>query len=150
MTESFTAKPAKSLMCPSADSEMDNSVIFGIVTGTPSQPELVHLSQVKSIPAELLQLESPVKPTEIFRIAANCIEGDCQHFDGSQCRLIDRIVDNLPTVTDKLVPCPIRANCRWWHQQGKAACWRCPQVVRDNYHVSDRLLQAIDPAVYRD
>lgn len=141
---------SKSLLCPSADSEMENSVIFGIVTGTPEQPELVHLPQTKQIPPELLTLDSPVKPTEIFRIAATCIENDCQHFDGQQCRLIDRIVDGLPTVTASLPPCPIRANCRWWHQEGKDACFRCLQIVRDNFNVSEQLFQSIDTSVYQD
>jgi hypothetical protein len=150
MTGDRVSKPAKSLMCPSAEPEMDDSVIFGIVTGTPDRPELVHLPQTKQIPPELLTLESPVKPTEIFRIAATCIEHDCQHFDGKQCRLIGRIVDGLPTVTESLPPCPIRANCRWWHQEGKEACRRCLQVVRDNYNVSEQLFQAIDVSGYQN
>jgi hypothetical protein len=143
-------KQPKSLMCPSAEPDMDGSVIFGIVTGTPEQPELVHLPQTKQIPPELLTLASPVRPTEIFRIAAKCIENDCQHFDGTQCRLIDRIVDGLPTVTETLPPCPIRSTCRWWHQEGKEACRRCLQVVRDNYNVSEELFQAIDVSIYGD
>ncbi len=141
---------AKSLMCPSAEPEMDGSVIFGIVTGTPERPELVHLPQTKQIPPELLTLESPVKPTEIFRIAATCIERDCQHFDGTNCRLIGRIVDGLPTVTESLPACPIRAKCRWWQQEGKEACQRCLQVVRDNFNVSEQLFQAIDTSIYQD
>jgi hypothetical protein len=70
MTDKRKSKPPKSLLCPSAAPEMDGSVIFGIVVGTPEQPELVHLPQTKEIPPELLTLEFPVQPTEIFRIAA--------------------------------------------------------------------------------
>jgi hypothetical protein len=148
MTQSETIKSSKQLMCPSAEPDMDGSVIFGIVTGTPEQPQLVHLRETKQIPAELLALESPVKPTEIFRIAANCIEHNCQHFDGHNCRLSHRIVEGLPQVSKSLPPCPIRANCRWWHQDGKSACLRCLQVVRDNYTVSEELYQAVDPSIY--
>jgi hypothetical protein len=150
MTGNRVSKRSKSLMCPSAEPEMDGSLIFGIVTGTPEQPELVHLPQVKEIPPELLTLESPVKPTEIFRIAAPCVENDCTHFDGTRCRLIDRIVDGLPTVTESLPPCPIRANCRWWQQEGQEACRRCLQIVRDNFNVSAELFKAIDASVYED
>jgi hypothetical protein len=150
MTGNRVSKRSKSLMCPSAEPEMDGSLIFGIVTGTPEQPELVHLPQVKEIPPELLTLESPVKPTEIFRIAAPCVENDCTHFDGARCRLIDRIVDGLPTVTESLPPCPIRANCRWWQQEGQEACRRCLQIVRDNFNVSAELFKAIDASVYED
>jgi hypothetical protein len=138
----------QSLMCPSADVEMSGSTIFGIVVGTPEEPYVVHLDRVKPIPPALLALDSPVKPTEIFRIAATCIENDCQHFDGAKCRLTERIVAELPTVTDRLPACAIRANCRWWHQSGAAACFRCQQVVRDNYVASEQLIHAIDPAIY--
>jgi hypothetical protein len=150
MTGNRVSKKSKSLMCPSAEPEMDGSLIFGIVTGTPEQPELVHLPQVKEIPPELLTLESPVKPTEIFRIAAPCVENNCTHFDGAQCRLISRIVDGLPTVTESLPPCAIRANCRWWKQEGPEACRRCLQIVRDNFNVPAELFKAIDASVYGD
>lgn len=134
-------------MCPSAEPEMPGSVIFGIVVGTPAEPHVVHLDRVKAIPADLL-VDAPVKPTEIFRIAAICIEGGCQHFDGTNCRLTTRIVASLPTVTERIPACAIRATCRWWYQEGTAACLRCQQVVRDNYIASDELIHAIDPSIY--
>jgi hypothetical protein len=127
---------------------MSNSVIFGIVVGTPEAPELVHLDRVIPVPAELLALDSPVQPTEIFRIAATCSEGACQHFDGTNCRLSQRIVAELPTVAAQIPACAIRSTCRWWHQEGKAACLRCQQIVRDNYIASAELIHAIDPAIY--
>ncbi len=151
MSETRThRKSSKSLMCPSADAEMSGSVIFGIVAGTPEEPQLVHLDRVKQIPPELLTLDAPVKPSEIFRIAATCIENGCAHFDGAKCRLTARIVEGLPTVTDRLPACAIRSTCRWWYQEGAAACLRCQQVVRDNYVASEDLIAAIDPAVYDD
>jgi hypothetical protein len=148
MTDNRKSRPPKSLLCPSAEPEMEGSVIFGIVVGTPEQPELVHFPQTKKIPPELLTLESPVKPTEMFRIAAKCSEGSCDHFDGSKCRLVGRIVDGLPSVTENLPPCPIRANCRWWDQEGKAACQRCLQIVRDNFNISEELFNVLDPSIY--
>jgi hypothetical protein len=137
-------------MCPSADAEMSGSTIFGIVVGTPESPYVVHLDRVKPIPPELLALDSPVKPSEIFRIAAPCIENGCKHFDGTNCRLTARIVDGLPTVTERIPACAIRSTCRWWYQEGAAACARCQQVVRDNYIVSEQLIHSIDPDVYED
>jgi hypothetical protein len=140
----------KSLMCPSAEAEMSGSKIFGIVVGTPEDPYVVYLDRVKQIPPELLTLDSPVKPSEIFRIAATCIENSCQHFDGAKCRLTERIVAGLPPVTDRLPACAIRSTCRWWYQEGAAACLRCHQVVRDNYIASEQLIHAIDPSIYED
>lgn len=148
MNQKQSNKPSKNLMCPSADPTMEDPVIFGIVAGTPEQPQLHHLRETKQIPPELLALESPVKPTEIFRIAANCDSG-CQHFDGNNCRLSQRIVAGLPQVSETLPPCPIRANCRWWNQDGKEACLRCLQIVRDNYVASEELYKAADPSIYK-
>jgi hypothetical protein len=148
MSNHRSNRSTTSLMCPSADTEMPGSVIFGIVVGTPAEPHVVHLDRVKPIPPELLALDAPVKPTEIFRIAATCIETSCQHFDGTNCRLTTRIVAGLPPVTNRLPACAIRSTCRWWYQEGAAACLRCQQVVRDNYIASDELIHAIDPTVY--
>jgi hypothetical protein len=148
MNQKREIKSSKPLMCPSAKPEMDGSVIFGIVAGTPEQPQLHHLREPKQIPSELLALDSPVKPTEIFRIAATCTE-ECLHFDGANCRLSQRIVEGLPQVSESIPPCPIRVDCRWWNQDGKEACLRCTQIVRDNYIVSEQVYQAVDPSIYQ-
>ena len=150
MTGIQASRKIRTLMCPSAEPDMHGSIIFGIVAGTAEQPEVVHLPEVKQIPPELLTLDSPIRPTEIFRVAATCIQNACKHFDGSQCRLVNRIVDGLPPSAESLPPCPIRTNCRWWNQQGKSACLRCSQVVRDNFQVSEELYQAINTDVYQD
>jgi hypothetical protein len=131
---------------PSADPSMENPVIFGIVTGTPEQPQLTHLRETKHIPPELLALESPVKPTEIFRIAANC-DQKSQHFDGGNCRLSQRIVEGLTRVSETLPAGTIRANYHWWHQEEKEACLRCLRIIRDNYIASEQLFQAADPSI---
>jgi hypothetical protein len=148
MSDSLSRRAPKSLMCPSADAEMSGSVIFGVVVGTPAEPHVVHLDRVKPIPQELLALEAPVKPSEIFRIAATCIENGCKHFDGTNCRLTERIIEGLPAVAEQIPACAIRAKCRWWHQEGSAACLRCQQVVRDNYNVTEELFHAVDPSIY--
>jgi hypothetical protein len=46
-----------------------------------------------------------------------------------RCRLVAKTVQLAPVVVEKLKPCAIRAECRWWQQEGKAACVRCPQVA---------------------
>jgi hypothetical protein len=137
-----------SLLCPSARPEMQDSIVFGVIVGTSEEPRLAHLIKPKAVTDELLALAHPVEPTEIFRFAATCAEVDCQHFDGAKCRLATRIVENLSTVSAELPPCSIRSSCRWWKQEGKEACMRCPQIVTETYSPSDRLRQATDPSVY--
>jgi hypothetical protein len=133
-------------LCPSARPESDHAVVFGIVSGTAAAPNIAYLKQPLPITDELLAKASPVSPAEVFRTAASCAQLGCQHFDGKDCRLATRIVDNLPTVVEQLPPCSIRRDCRWWQQEGKAACMRCPQIVTDNYSPSEQLRQAADPS----
>lgn len=134
----------RTTLCPSARPESEDGVVFGVVTGTVVEPRIAYLKQPLPVTSELIAKASPVTPAEIFRTAASCAESACQHFDGKDCRLAMRIVDKLPTVTQELPPCSIRRDCRWWKQEGKAACARCPQIITDNYSPSQQLLQAVN------
>jgi hypothetical protein len=140
-----TSDVEKVPMCPSAQPEMEGAIIFGIVSGTAKEPRLAYLTQPQPATEELLALSGPVKPTEVFRIAAPCAGTGCRHFDGSNCRLASRIVKMLPEGVDRLPPCNLRPNCRWWKQEGAAACMRCPLIVTETYHPSQRLRQAAEP-----
>jgi hypothetical protein len=135
--------PASShFMCPSAQPEMANSVIFGVVRGTAEKPRLAYLVEPQPVTRELLLLTTPVKPTEVFRIAAPCAGDACRHFDGTNCQLARRIVNLVPAVVATLPPCHIRPNCRWWQQEGRAACVRCPQIVTESEQRDKLLVEA--------
>jgi hypothetical protein len=127
------------LLCPSAQPEMAGSIVFGVVRGTAEKPRLAYLVEPQPVAKELLELAAPVKPTEVFRIAAPCAGFACRHFDGTNCQLARRIVNVLPTVVATLPPCRLRPNCRWWRQEGRAACMRCPQIVTES-EPRDKLL----------
>jgi len=47
----------------------------------------------------------------------------------------------LPEVVDSLPVCTIRPQCRWFRQEGRAACLRCPQIVTGSYEADDVLQQ---------
>lgn len=134
--------------CPSAQANWEGSTAFGIVTGTADEPQVAYLAEPQPVTDELLALSGPVHPTEIFRFAAPCAGSACQHFDGAKCRLVGRIVEGLPAVSEHLPPCKIRSTCRWWQQEGKAACLRCPQIVTENHAPSEQLARATDPSIY--
>jgi hypothetical protein len=85
---------------------------------------------------EMAALTAPAHPADVLRIAARCEESACKHFDGRECNLATRIVQILPAVVDTLPACLIRAECRWYLQEGRPACFRCPQVVTRNYSPS--------------
>lgn len=116
-------------LCPSAQPEMDGCTVFGVVGGPADAPRLSYLRGVQPVTDDLLALAEPVRPTEVFRFAAPCVAHECAHFVGGDCGLVQRAVRRLPVVTSVLPPCQIRRSCRWWQQEGAAACRRCPQVV---------------------
>ncbi|MDT7806276.1 MAG: hypothetical protein QOJ70_89 [Acidobacteriota bacterium] len=132
-------------LCPSARPEMPGAVAFAIVAGTVEAPHLVHLAEPHPANEELFALAHPVTPAEVFRFGAPCAGDACSHFDGRDCRLATRIVQILPAVTSTLPPCALRPECRWWQQEGKAACLRCPQIVSECHSPSDEMLRAALP-----
>jgi hypothetical protein len=138
-TETATARP---LLCPSAQPEMAGSRVLGVVAGQTDAPQVAYLNQALPVTDELLALAGSVKPTEIFRFSAPCEERACRHFDGSHCQLATRIVQILPAVTEALPACLIRPECRWYQQEGRAACQRCPQIVTQVYEPSDQMRKA--------
>jgi hypothetical protein len=129
--------PNKITLCPSARPELEDSIIFGLISGTVTEPRVAYFKQPLPVTDELIAKASPVTPAEIFRTAATCAAKSCQHFDGKDCRLAMRIVEKLPAVVEEIPPCSIRRDCRWWQQEGKVACMRCPQVITDDYNSSE-------------
>lgn len=127
-----------SKLCPSAQPGMDRCRILGVVQRDGPNPMLQYLNEHLPASREILAVGAPLKPTEVFRLAATCAEGKCPHFDGSDCRLATRIVQILPAVVEKLPPCIIRKECRWFSQEGGAACIRCPAITTVSYDLSPR------------
>lgn len=128
---------SKALLCPSAQPEMEGSRVLGVISGTAEAPQLAYLNEHLPVTQELLATAAPAKPLQVFRIAAKCEEKACCHFDGTHCQLATRIVQILPAVIESLPACLIRPTCRWYQQEGKAACMRCPQVITETYEPSD-------------
>lgn len=128
---------------------MPGSAILGVVLGTVEQPRVAYLDRPRPASADLLALAGPVAPTRVFRFAAPCVGRACQHFDGSDCRLATRIVERLPAAVGAPPPCALRPACRWWRQEGEAACLRCPLVMTESYGAAEgsaELAVAADPA----
>jgi hypothetical protein len=142
------SKPRQTL-CPSAQPHWEGSQTIGVIGGTAGAPEVAYLSQSQPVTAELLALARPVKPTEVFRFAAPCANKQCSHFSSEQstCKLAEKIVRWAPVVVEKLPSCTIRPDCRWWQQEGRAACLRCPQVVTEQLQSPEGLSAIADPAV---
>jgi hypothetical protein len=133
------------VLCPSAQPDIPGSMILGIVQGTVNQPRMIPLAHPQPGSPELLALTAPVSPTEVFRFAAPCAATGCRHFDGSHCRLAGRIVKMQEPVAEALPICRIRLRCRWWLQEGRAACQRCPGIVTEVVSPDERTYQMATP-----
>jgi hypothetical protein len=135
-------------LCPSARADLPGGVLFGVVGGglRDTGGLVGYLRAPQPVTDEVLALAGPLKPTTVFRFASACAASTCAHFDGTDCSLATRVVDLLPAVVDVLPPCPIRRDCRWWAQEGKAACMRCPAIATDPADASEALRRAADPA----
>jgi hypothetical protein len=132
-------------LCPSAQPGMPGAVVFGIAAGTVEVPRVAYLAESLPVTPEVLALAGPLEPAEIFRFAAPCAGLGCRHFDGSSCGLVTKIVLHVPPVVAGVPPCDLRPSCRWWQQEGKAACLRCPQIVTIALEPSAPLRHAADP-----
>ena len=137
--------PGPPPLCPSAQPHMEGSTVLGVVGGTPDGPRLAYLAEPRPARDVVPALALTVLPTSVMRFGAPCAGHGCQHFDGVDCRLATRIVQMLPPVVDGLPACHLRPECRWWQQEGKAACLRCPQVVTDASNPSESYLRVADP-----
>jgi len=125
---------------------MPGAVVIGVVGGTVRQPDVTYLARPLAPTAEVLGLAAPVEPDEVFRFAAPCAEHGCQHFQETKCQLATRISSQLGAAVELLPHCSIRRSCRWWQQEGRAACGRCPMIVTRDYAASPDLRHAADPA----
>jgi len=117
---------------------MDDCTVLGVVQQQQGEarPLVVYLREPQPATDEVLRLAAPLKPTEVFRLSATCAEHACPHFDGADCRLATRIVQRMAPAVDALPPCIIRRDCRWFSQEGGAACLRCPAITTVTYDLS--------------
>jgi hypothetical protein len=139
------AERQSGLLCPSAQPDWPTARIIGVVGGTPEKAEVAFLDEPVFPTDKLLALAEPLQPTEVFRFTAPCAAAACNHFGEGRCRLASKIIRLLPEVTSELPPCALRPQCRWWNQEGAAACQRCPQVVTQDGLQSAAWQKAADP-----
>jgi hypothetical protein len=133
-----TNKPAPPVLCPSATSIGPGARVFGVLTGSTEDGFRVgYLTEALAATPELLAAVAPAKPTEVFRAASPCAERACKHFDGANCRLARRIATMLDPVVGALPRCGFRPFCRWFRQEGREACLRCPQVATEQRNPTD-------------
>ena len=136
------ARAEQPLKCPSAQPGMGDVQILGVISRDAEEPRLAYLDEALPATPPVLELAAPLDVSQVFRLSARCEERKCTHFDGVDCQLAVRIAKMLPEVVDQLPACNIRRDCRWFRQEGRAACLRCPQILTGN-HEADEVLREV-------
>jgi hypothetical protein len=137
--------PRAGLLCPSASAAAEGSAVIGVVLGDAEAPRVAYLEAPIPVTPEILARTAPLAPNQVLRTAAPCAECACAHYDGKACSLVQRIVARMEPTVGRPPPCAIRPRCRWWAEQGKAACVRCPEVVTQSQPRSEAFREAATP-----
>jgi hypothetical protein len=122
------ARAEQPLKCPSAQPGMGDVQILGVISRDAEEPRLAYLDEAMPAAPETLELAAPLDVSQVFRLSARC----------SHCQLAVRIARMLPEVVDHLPACNIRPDCRWFRQEGRAACVRCPQIMTGMNEADER------------
>jgi hypothetical protein len=133
------------LSCPSARPDQEGAAIIGIVRRSDASASVDILPETVKVSLLIDLIPASVQPGEVLRFAAPCMESQCIHFSKSQCQLAKRIVGLLPEVDEPLRKCAIRPTCRWWHQEGRAACQRCPRIITEPYITTETMREVAQP-----
>jgi hypothetical protein len=132
--------------CPSSQPTVEGAQIFGIIGGTVDRPHASYLKKGVEVTPDLIEQVGDIDPKRVFRFSGQCMNSACGQFRNGQCRLGQDIVRMLKPVVEQLPACTIRATCRWYAENGRDACLRCPQVVTTTTQL-DHELQAVVRAV---
>jgi hypothetical protein len=71
-----------------------------------------------------------------YRFAGPCVTSSCGFWTGDHCGLGAKLVESFRETVGpsqaELPKCAIRRSCRWFAEQGTAACSPCSYVVTDS------------------
>lgn len=115
----------KDLLCPSSTAEAGH-LLHGIVT----KGRVVPLDRAVPVNEEFLEkARAHGEPRSRMRFASSCYAKGCEHFKAGACEVAAKAAAN-PSGPGELPPCALREmGCRWWRQEGLAACVACPTIV---------------------
>ncbi len=89
------ADDAPNLSCPSAQPDMEEARVFGVIAGTQAEPRVAYLKRKAEVTPEMTAGLGDLDPTQVFRFSARCETGRCAQFENGRCSLAHRIVQNL-------------------------------------------------------
>jgi hypothetical protein len=120
-------------MCPSTTAS-NSTVFLGMIMPT---GKVAYVTPEVPSATVLSTLEESGTPLESqYRFAGPCVTSKCGFWTGEHCGLGAKLAEsyqsaNLPD-PESLPKCAIRRTCRWFAEQGPAACSPCSYVVTDS------------------
>jgi len=115
-------------LCPSAPAK-SGALLLGLVN---EAGEVSMLHQKMPVDDEFLDIAREGRPlNERFRFASPCATKGCANWSGHHCMVLDiarQFTDLQPVASETLPACAIRPECRWFAQDGAAACGICPKI----------------------
>ena len=99
-----------------------------------SDGTIAYVGQRLTVDESFVQIASEGRsPEKRFRFSDHCVECGCKQWTGTECGVIDDVIQRLPppAMAQSLPKCSIRPECRWFSQAGPRACAVCPFVITD-------------------
>ncbi|MFI6759000.1 hypothetical protein ACIBF5_07620 [Micromonospora sp. NPDC050417] len=132
MTDAPVRTDPSERMCPSTP-KANATVFLGMITPA---GRVAYVTPPLAAEVALAGLPDPTEATESrYRLAGPCVTSSCGFWTGDHCGLGERLVASYQEtgVPDEaaLPRCAIRRTCRWYAEQGPAACPACSHVVTD-------------------
>jgi hypothetical protein len=113
------------LDCPSMLPGLARGVIAKVVK---NEERLKFLAEEISVPTSLSLAVDSETVLKRARFVGLCRTVECGHWTGVSCRLGHAIASVEVQSAGELAPCAIRSSCRWFKENGSAACAPCQHV----------------------
>lgn len=118
--------------CPSMHPEYaKDGKVFGEVSIENGTVATSYFDEARDIDMDFVKNSSPQQLSREYRISGQCQQSSCNNWENEQCGLVARITKNVPKGVKGVANCPIRSNCLWVQQEGKAACFTCSSWVHN-------------------
>lgn len=120
-------------MCPSTSAE-NGTVFLGMITPARKVAYVTPEVPLDSVRDTLGEADDAGPLESRFRFAGPCVTSKCGFWTGDHCGLGAKLASSYQDAGGEeadLPKCAIRRTCRWFAEQGPAACSPCSYVVTE-------------------
>ncbi len=122
-------KTDQQLDCPSAPHQHPEARLLGVVLEEEGEARVAYVEKDTALPEDFDPGSLGIDPGHALRFAAPCANRGCGQWRDGACGLGKAIIEQLAPVVDVAPACTLRQTCRWYAENGKASCLRCPQIT---------------------